>query len=131
MTARFECELTCDHDPGFPFACATPVVFGTTAKEAREAAAAAGWITTHREGKVLDLCPDHWQASDLPKRPRGLCSVCGQDRALNSSGTVVTHNEIRLKGNMRRWLDRCAGSHKPPVGAVSGSGEPTKAGEQP
>lgn len=115
MTARFECELTCDGPPGMPpFGCPTPAVFATTAKEAREAAVRAGWATGHRNGKVVDLCPDHLDATVLPRRPRGRCSECGQERALTSTGAVVTHNEVRRKGDMRRWLDHCAGSHKPP-----------------
>lgn len=70
MTAYIEYELHCDGEPGMgPFDCITPAAFDSSVREARRAVRAAGWKTMIRNGKLVDLCPDHQGDGKDGERP--------------------------------------------------------------
>lgn len=76
----------------------------------RAAATADGWdIRT-----AADICPAC--APSAPARyalPRGICSACGRERALNVDGTIKAHP---IKG---RFSGTCLGSHHKPKRVAS------------
>lgn len=69
MTAYIQVELDCDGAPDdCQFCCPTPVIIDRTIRRAREAAKLAGWRTARRDGRLVDLCPDHQPSpTDAPK----------------------------------------------------------------
>lgn len=49
-------------------------------------------------------------------KPRGVCSVCGKERALRADGNVSSHYGVIEPGH--RWTRQCPGSRKPPSETV-------------
>jgi hypothetical protein len=94
---------------------ASPDVLGSDTALIR-AAVAQGW--TRGDGnrrRHTHRCPDCTAiAEDAGTVPaRGICSVCGTIRSVNTDGSIRQH-KIPPSPSSRRWNNWCDGSRKPP-----------------